>query len=249
MDLRDLMRIVWRRLWMIALIMVIAGGTAGAITFWFIPPVYEASTKLIVNKSAEEDGKAVINWDVVTVNIQLIDTYKELIKTSAIMDEVLARNPDLDLNREELIEKVNVSSVNNTQVMTVVVKDESYVTAARIVNDVSEVFQSKVIEILKVDNVTILNEASLEEDPYPVSPSVMMNVAISLILSVLFGLGLVFLLEHLDDSIKHEEDVEKTLGLPFLAAIDRMEKKDFNRQRAARAARKAGDLYVSSNQS
>ncbi len=249
MDLRDLVRIVWRRLWLIALIMAIAGGTAGAVTYWLIPPAYEASTKLIVNKSAEEDGKAVINWDVVTVNIQLIDTYKELIKTSVIMDEVLARNPDMELTRDELIEKINVSSVNNTQVMTVVAKDESYVIAARIVNDVSEVFQSKVIEILKVDNVTILNEASLEDDPEPVSPSLTMNVAISLLLSMMFGLGLVFLLEHLDDSLSNEEDVVKTLELPFLAVIHRMEKKDFSRQRAAKGARKAGELYVTTKQS
>jgi capsular polysaccharide biosynthesis protein len=248
MDLRELAKVVWRRLWLVALIVMIACLTAGAVTIWLIPPTYEASTKLIVNKSAVEDGEAVINWDVVTVNIQLIDTYKELIKTAAIMDEVLLQHPDLDLTRNELIDKVDVSSVNNTQVMTVVAQDESYESAARIVNAVSQVFQAKVIEILRVDNVIILNEAHLDEVVLPVSPSLTMNVAISFILSMMFGLGLAFLLEHLDDSIKNEEDVQKALGLPFLASIHRMEKKDFNRQKAAKAARKAGDIYVATNQ-
>jgi len=247
MELRDMARVIWKRSWIIVLIMLGTCLTTGAVTIWLIPPAYEASTKLIVNKSADENGMPVINWDVVTVNIQLIATYKELIKTAAVMDEVLLLNPDLGLKREELIEMVEVSSVNDTQVMTVVAKDESYETAARIVNSVSEVFQAKVIEIMQVDNVTILNLAPLDEEQEPVSPSLVLNLAVSFMLSLMLGLGLVFLLEHMDDRINHDEDVENVLGLPLLAAIGVMNKRTFNKQRAARAARKAGDVYVATN--
>ena len=249
MDLRDMTRVVLKRLWLILLITIIASGTAAAVTKFFIPPTYEASTKLIVNKSADEEGLPDLSWEAVTVNVQLIATYKELIKTEAIMNEVLAQHPELDMTKEELIDAVNVSSVNETQVMTVVVRDDSYETAATIVNAVSEVFKAKVSEIMHVDNVTILNQAASDSAAVPVSPNLTMNVAIVFMLSFLLGVGLVFLIEHLDDSIKNEEDAWKALEIPVLSVIARMDKKDFSKQRAARAARKAGDnVYVASHQ-
>lgn len=249
MELRDMARVIWKRLWLIAVIAFIASVSAGAVTYWFMPPVYEASTKLIVNKSDEEDGRPVLNWNTVTVNIQLIATYKELIRTAAIMDEVVRQNPDFGLTANELIGKVNVSSVNDTQVMTVKVQDESYKRAAQIVNAVSEVFQSKVVEIMKVDNVAILNHASTEDTPPPVSPNLKLNVATSFILASILGIGLVFLLEHLDDTIKNEDDIERVLGLSFLTSIHLIRNKDFSKQKAVKAARKSGDnIYVAANQ-
>jgi capsular polysaccharide biosynthesis protein len=182
------------------------------------------------------------------LNIQLIATYKELIKTAAIMEEVLIEQPQIDLTAEKLISMVNVDSVNETQVMTVMVEDTSYDRAALIVNTVSRVFQSKVIEIMNVDNVTILNEARTDGEAYQVSPKPIQNIIISFILSMMLGVGIVFLIEHLDDSIKNEEDVEKYIGLPTLAVIGTVDKKEVSKQRATRSGKKVGDnVHVATN--
>jgi capsular polysaccharide biosynthesis protein len=248
MDIRQMIMTIWKRLWIIVFIILVSCVTTGLCTYYLLQPVYQASTKLIVNTSTVEEGVPMLTWDDVNLNIQLIATYKELIKTAAIMEEVLIEQPQIDLTAEKLIGMVNVDSVNETQVMTVMVEDTSYDRAALIVNTVSRVFQSKVIEIMNVDNVTILNEARTDGEAYQVSPKPIQNIIISFILSMMLGVGIVFLIEHLDDSIKNEEDVEKYIGLPTLAVIGTVDKKEVSKQRATRSGKKVGDnVHVATN--
>ena len=53
----------------------------------------------------------------------------------------------------------------------------------------------------------------------PVRPKVFLNLILAALVGVLGGMGLVFVLEHLDDSLKRPEDVESYIGLPVLASI------------------------------
>jgi capsular polysaccharide biosynthesis protein len=46
------------------------------------------------------------------------------------------------------------------------------------------------------------------------------------VVGLMIGVGLSFLLEYLDNTIKNEMDVEKVLGLPLLGAITTIGDKD-----------------------
>lgn len=248
MGLREMLSIIWKRAWLIVIVVVISCMATGMATHYLMNPTYEASTKLIVNKSSEADGVANIDWNDLTVNIQLIATYKELILTKVIMNEVVRENPDIGLTAEQLVGKVKVSSVNDTQVMTVIVRDSSYERAATIVNAISHVFKSKVIEIMKVDNVTILNEASLLSEPSPSSPNLVMNVIISFIISIIFILCVIFLMAHLDDTLKTEQEILQAINMPVLAVIHQVDKKELLKYRTTRSTRKASEkTYVATN--
>lgn len=239
LDLRDYIKVIRKRLWLIITIVLTATITTGAVSYFFLQPIYEASTKLIVNKPSESVNIQQLTSDAINTNLRLIDTYKEIIKTPAIMDLVTQQYPDLQLSTEDLIKKVKVSSVNNTQVMTLVVQDHSYDKAANIANAVSKVFKQEIPKIMKVDNVSILNEAKQTNDPVPVKPNKSLNIAISFVVSLMAALGVVFLLEFLDDTIKSEADVENVLGFPTLTTIARIKPEDLGVQ--GEAKKQAGE--------
>ncbi|WJH35576.1 Wzz/FepE/Etk N-terminal domain-containing protein [Paenibacillus aurantius] len=249
MGLKQYMNIIRKRLWLIALCVLACTAATALISFYYVKPVYEASTKLIVNKS--NDSVAVqpqITYDNVNATIKLIDTYKEIIKTPAIMNKVVEQYPDLGLSAAQLIEQVKVSSVNNTQVMTLEVEDPSYEKAAAIANAVSTVFQAEIPNIMKVDNVAILNVADTAEAPAPIKPNKALNIAVSLILSLILSFGLVILLEYLDDTIKTEEDALRHLGLPALAVISKIKESDLKEKSPASSKRKVGETtYATAN--
>lgn len=228
LDLRDYFRIVQKRVWLIALIVVVICLLAGAYSVFVKKPVFEASTKIVVNQTPTQSAVNQIDLNQINTNIQLINTYKEIIKTPAILDEVVTNYPQFQLNTDELSRMINVSSVNNTQVMTVVVRDTSYVRAAEIANAISEVFQKEIPEIFNVENVSILNSAKVDPPvrPNPVEPNIMLNMAIAFVVSLMIGLGLALLLEYLDDTVKSEEDVKDYLDLPTLAMITRINQED-----------------------
>ena len=55
-------------------------------------------------------------------------------------------------------------------------------------------------------------------------------VMIGFVLGLVAGIGLVFLLESLDDSVKSEEDVEEFLGIPVLGKVPKMTRKNLKKK-------------------
>lgn len=247
LDLRDYFQIVRKRLWLIVSIVVLVCGVAGVYSLFIKKPVYEASTKIIVNQTPTQSAGSQLDLNQINTNIQLINTYKEIIKTPAILDIVINNYPQFNITSEELLKKVNVSSVNNTQVMTLVVRDNSYQRAAEIVNAISLVFKDEIPSLFNVENVSILNEAKVNPltEPGPVEPNILLNMAIAFIVSLMIGLGVAFLLEYMDDTLKTEADIEKYLGLPTIAMITRLGEEDQKLgapQTQTQSSRKAGEL-------
>lgn len=221
MELKEYVRIIKKRLWFIVLCVVLSTVTTAVYSYYNHKPIYHAHTKLIVNKTVEQEqlGKEQMDFGAIAINIRLIETYKEIIKTPAIMDKVVQRYPDLQVTSDQLIQAINVSALNNTQVMSISTVDLSYERAAKIVNAVSEVFKAEIPKIMKVDNVAVLTLAKTNEKPRPIDYKTNQYIIISFAVSLMFALGIVFLLEFLDDTVKSEEDIEAVLGLPTLSLI------------------------------
>ncbi|WP_274364320.1 YveK family protein [Paenibacillus thermotolerans] len=243
LELKDYGRILKKWLWLIALVVIVSCTATAIVSYYFMQPVYQASTKIIVNKSDDNAGIIQqLNVSEMNANILLISTYKEIIRTTAIMDKVVEQHPEFKLTAEKLIDKVKVSSVNNTQVMTITVEDYSYKKAVNIANAVSKVFKQSIPTIMKVDNVKILNEAKMIKNPKPVKPNPVLNIIISFVAAFMFSIGVVFLIEYLDDTIKSEEDIGALLGVPTLAVIAVMKQKDIHPRKVKASDRKVGEV-------
>ncbi len=67
------------------------------------------------------------------------------------------------------------------------------------------------------NNISIVDEAKIPTAPF--TPNLRKNAWIALILGLLGGMGLAFLLEHLDDTFRRPEELEKRLGLAVLGVI------------------------------
>jgi polysaccharide biosynthesis transport protein len=81
--------------------------------------------------------------------------------------------------------------------------------------------RQKELEVTRGDresgNVTTVEEARTPRAP--IGPPRLRNVMIALLLSLAVGIGLAFLLDYLDDTLKTAEDVDRHLHLPTLALI------------------------------
>ncbi|HMT06385.1 MAG TPA: polysaccharide biosynthesis tyrosine autokinase [Pyrinomonadaceae bacterium] len=69
----------------------------------------------------------------------------------------------------------------------------------------------------KPNNIKVSNRAVVPQQP--VGPQRMRNIIIAFLAAFAAGIGLAFLLDYLDDSVKTSEDVGRHLGLPTLALI------------------------------
>ena len=70
---------------------------------------------------------------------------------------------------------------------------------------------------LKTSNISIIDKAKVPKDP--VFPKKKLNLILALLMGLFGGVGLCFVFEYLDNTVKGPEDVEKLAGLPSLGVI------------------------------
>lgn len=237
MELKQYFRIVQKKWWLIAVIVIIAMAVAGVKSFYFTTPIYAANAKLIVNQSSG-DGAATLNASTIQTSIFLINSYKEIIKSSAVMNKVVEKYPELGESPAQLAAKISVTSANNSQVMNLVYQDTSYIKAAKVVNGVSTVFKEQIPNIMNVDNITILSEADVTVTPAPINFNPFMNMLISFVVSLILAIGFVFLLDYLDDTLETEAEIVEIMNVPVLAVVGKVSKGDLRKSARVKAAQK-----------
>ncbi|MED3563141.1 YveK family protein [Bacillus xiapuensis] len=235
-SLQELLQTIRKRLRLILSITFIAVIISGVISYFFLTPIYQASTQLLVNQTKSKEN--LYNVGEVQTNLQLINTYNVIIKSPAIL-ELVIKDLDLKMTVNELNQKISVQNETNSQVVNLSVQDTNPIMAAKIANKTAAIFQKEIVKIMSVDNVSILAKATVAENPSPIKPRPLLNIAIALVVGLMAGIGLAFLLEYFDNTIKNEQDIEKLIGLPVLGVIAKMDDKEINAMNQKRPDRNA----------
>lgn len=237
-SLQDLFKTIKKRLGLIALLTILAITIAGVISFLVLTPVYQTSTEILVNQSPSETGQ-LTNQNIQT-DLQLINTYSGIIKSPVILDQVVEQM-NLELTTDQLTSKITVSNAEQSQIVNITVQDEDPAIAVEIANTTAKVFENDIQELMNVDNVKILSFAVLKENPAPVAPNPMLNMAIAAVIGLMLGVGIAFLLEYLDTTMKDQQDIEDILGLPLLGIVSPIiEKTELGPDNKTTSRRRAG---------
>ncbi|MGG0031202.1 Wzz/FepE/Etk N-terminal domain-containing protein [Priestia megaterium] len=215
-SLRDLFAVLRKRLWLIVLITIVAATVSAVISFFVLTPVYQSKTQILVNQAKSDEQ--LYNMQAVQTNIQLINTYNDIITSPVILDKVI-KELKLDGSGQSLSGKIQVINAKDSQVAQIVVQDTNAKRATDIANTTASVFQKEVPKIMNVDNVKVLSKATVGESSSPVKPQPLLNVAIAIVVGLMLGIGLSFLLEYLDNTVKTEQDIENILELPVMGVV------------------------------
>ena len=238
-SLQDIFKTLKKRASLIASITVAAVIIAAVISFFLLTPIYQATTQVLVNQKKDESVQQVTTADIQS-NLQLINTYNEIITSPAILSIVI-ENLDMELTPGQLASKISVSNANNSQVLNISVQDENHAVAVDIANQVVEVFKEKIPTLMNVDNVNVLSAAEKVDNPSPIKPNKMLNIAIAFVLGLMVGVGLAFLLEYLDTTVKTEQDVEEIIGLPILGLVSPIDEKELKEREEISSRRRSAE--------
>lgn len=237
-SLQDLFKTLRKRASLIAFMTIIAITLSGIISFAFLTPIYQASTQILVNQTNQEQQS--LNAQDIQTNLQLINTYNVIIKSAAILTKV-NEELDLDMSVADLNQKITVNSEQNSQVVTISVQDESPAQAVKIANATASVFQEEIVILMNVDNVNVLAPAEIPEKPSPIKPNPKLNMAIAAVIGLMIGVGIAFLLDYLDTTMKNEEDIDEVLGLPVLGLISPIPDEDLKNVNMGISKRRRGN--------
>lgn len=181
-------------------------------TFFIASPKYEASTQVLVN---EKEKSEKMQAQQVQSNIQLVNTYSEIVKSPRILDEVAKDHKEY--SSSQLNKMVSVNTEAQSQILNLSVKANSSKKSEQLTNDVAKVFKKEIPVIMNVDNVSVLSSA--EGTATKISPKAIVNIIGSLLLGLVLAIIVIAFKEVFDKRIRTEEDVEKELEIPVLGSI------------------------------
>lgn len=217
LDLYAIWKVIAKRWKLIILLPVFAVLVSALVSLYVLTPQYTASTTLMVTRPVDTGQ---ILYQDIQVSRQLVATYREIVHSRRVLDIVIA-NLSLPYNIADLREKVDVQSVRDTELITVDVTDPDPVMARDIANEVASAFMGQIIEIMQVENVSVVDEAITPGSP--VSPRVSLNLAVAFVVGLMAALGLAFLIEYMDRTVKEPADVQNQLNLPVIGIIPRVD--------------------------
>lgn len=218
-ELRDYLRILWSRRWLIVLCLAVAAGSALGFSAR-ITPKYAATAKVNVGPRAVQQNNAADVLAEVTVGQQYVTTYAEILKSRPLAEKVVQKTA-APISPTELSKRTSTKVLPDTRLIEVTVTDPSPSRAQQYVNLLVTSFVEN--ENNQFGGGAPVSASVLEtalKPTEPVSPKPAQNAVIGGLLGLMLGVGMAFLLEQLDTTIKTKEDAERALApLPVIATI------------------------------
>lgn len=198
---------------LIALILICAliGWAAAA---FFVKPKYQANASLIVN-SRESDVKTITAEQLNSAE-ELATLYGIIIKSDTVLEAAI-KDLDLNLDYETLAQKVSVSSVSNTSVMKISVKDADGAEALKILKSIVSISPKIIHDMVEAGSVKVVSEPRLQKAP--VSPDKIRYTAVGAFLGAIAACVITLLLAVSEDRLYSKREVEERLGLSVMGEI------------------------------
>ena len=219
-DVFQLVKVLWKRKFLIALVALVAGVTAFAYSSFVIKPQYASTTRIYVVNRNQADKPGLTNQDL-QAGSYLVKDYREIILSQDVLEKVVA-DQNLTIDAKTLGKKVSVTVPADTRIVSISVRDGNPEEASRIANALREVAAQKIISVTRVSDVTTLEEARPATSPS--SPNIRRNTMMATIAGVGIVIVVVLLVELLDDRVKRPEDIEEVMHISLLGVIPNLEK-------------------------
>ena len=204
---------------LIVSITLVATLISGVLSFFVIKPTYETSTKVFIGK--EESNQEGYNTNDIQMYQKLLQTYAETIKTNEVVQAAINSTNNTDLTVPAVKGALTVTPVSDTQILQIKYQNKSPEVAKEILEGITNEFVILAKELVPNGNVRVIEAVQLPENP--VAPNKKMNVAIAFLLGLMVSVGLVFLIEYLDNTFKSKEELERELDIPVVGIIPEFE--------------------------
>ena len=236
---------VYLKHYIVAFIVVILLAMGGVAVYDTVikKPVYQAQTTIVVAKS-DNSSNAASTLNDVNASQKLVTTYGEIAKSELVLNQVVS-NLWLDMGVSDLSKNLTVKPVEDTSILSVSVRDLNPEQAAEIANEIAKVFSKEVAKIYNLENVSQLSVAKVPEKPS--NNTLTRDLILAFVVAVAAVGGFAFLRFYLDDTVKHNDEIEKMFGLAMTGRISKNDMKSGKKDVSELVVEKYPKAIVSEN--
>ena len=215
--LTDYLRILRKRKLLVLAAVVCCAATALAASTATIP-VYRASAKLLVMARTQPSGGVSSAYEGALLSQQLMQSFAAVIEARPTAEAALRRQYE-NIPAGVLQQRVKAEPIPDTLLIELSIEDIDPARAQRLTNAVALAFVDQVPTLQGGSTVRVSLVEPALRPTVPVRPQTRFNVALAAMLGLMLGVGVAFLAEHLDTSIRSADALEVAGGAPVVGTI------------------------------
>ena len=211
-DLKEIFFLLVYRWKMILLALLAGAALFGAYHTFMVHPSYQADASIYITST-----DSVISFSDMQLSSALTEDYANIITSRTVLNCVIDQL-QLDLSYDGLRSLITVSNPEDSHIINMQVVTGDPELSRNIVNALMNISIEQIYQIVGSSEPTVI-DYSIAEAVEDVTPGLMRYLAMGGLLGALAVCALLVIRMLMDSTIKTEDDVEKYLGLPTLAAV------------------------------
>ena len=211
LEVDEILHAIKKRKLMIFLIIFVFLVLSGVYGFVLKKENHTATVKIFSGKTQAAESYTINELE---NNSTLMDTYIELIKTDNFMKGVIAKS-GVNITTDELKNTVGFIKNGSTPILTITYTAQNKEIAKKVVGVIATEFEKEVKETILNINTKVIEDVKVVTN-YPAKEKYLI---LGFIAAIIVSLGLVFILDYLDNSIKDKEQLERLLLIPVLGEL------------------------------
>ena len=211
-EIQEILYAVKKRYKIVILTTVLCAALAGAYAHFKMSTSYTATIKIFAGKSEEIKGQ--YSQGELNSYAALTNTYIQLIKTDDFMSKVIEK-AGLNMHPSQLVGGVAFRAEENTPILNISFSSSNPETAKVVVETIASEFSTGVREIITNTYTKVLDNVKV----YPMVPNKKRIVIIGVVAGLIIGIGLIFVIDYLDNTVKSKSELEKILPVPVLGEL------------------------------
>lgn len=195
--------------------LAIYGGIAGK---FFTKPQYELHMQLLVEPPKSQSSNEIY------INQSAIYSMEINTCTQILKSDDLIQNTINDIGSNETLKTVSknlsIQAVGDSKIINVSYKGESNSQIIELLNSLQSNFIAKVTKLFPGTVVKVIGKPMPSQQMLvSVNRAMVMDSIVGLIIGLILSIGIVLLIECLDNTVKNREILEEELGLSVLAVV------------------------------
>ncbi len=224
MELREYWAIVARR-WQLIGVVTILTFAASFYMIWFVPGSYKSELRLAVSVKPEPkvppgnyySYDRYYTW---LTSEYLVDDLGEVIKSDSFLKDVSQRLGGMTIGKEAI--RRDLSTKKTHRMLTIVVTTQNPHTSYVIANAIKETLDERASDYFaELDSdqavMRVLDDPQAEAEMGTLRRVI--EIGLRTLVGFLAAVGLAFLLNYLDPTVRSTREAEQLLGLPVLAEL------------------------------
>ncbi len=211
-DLKEIFFLLLYKWKMILMALLVGAAVFGAYHTFLMKPSYQADASIYITNT-----DSMISFSDLQLSAALTQDYANIIKSRTVLNRVIDEL-DLDLDYTGLSRLITVVNPEDSHIIEMQVVCGDPELSRNITNALMNISIDQIYQIIGSSEPTVI-DYSIAESVEDVTPSIFKYMAIGGLLGAFAVCAALIVRMFMDSTIKSEEDVEKHLGLPILAAV------------------------------